>query len=262
MCDEILHSVATRLEHDSLEAMIWFENYYMKLNTEKCRLSISGSKSEHIWTKIGDNKILERNKVKVPGITIDNNIVAHIIKNNKFINSSIQKGCMEKVPGCWEHMSMVWSALNEARTKKSNVATIWLDIANAYGSIPHRLIFFALRRYGVPENWILIITNYYIRIWCKSFSDKAPSNWHQHLRGIFAGCTVSIVLFLAGMNVIIEYTQQCNVPNFISSSKVALPLIRAFMDDINLMSQSVSGAQSLLSRCSTALMWAEYVMQS
>ena len=46
----------------------------MKLNTEKCRLSISGSKSEHIWTKIGDNKILERNKVKLPGITIANNL--------------------------------------------------------------------------------------------------------------------------------------------------------------------------------------------
>ena len=35
----------------------------MKLNTEKCHLLISGNKSEHIWIKIGDNKILERNKV-------------------------------------------------------------------------------------------------------------------------------------------------------------------------------------------------------
>ena len=30
-----------------------------------------------------------------------------IIANNKFINTSVQKGCMEKVPGCWEHMSVV-----------------------------------------------------------------------------------------------------------------------------------------------------------
>ena len=29
----------------------------------------------------------------------------HIIHKNKFINVSIQKGCMEKVPGCWEHIS-------------------------------------------------------------------------------------------------------------------------------------------------------------
>ena len=32
----------------------------------------------------------------------------HIITicKNKFINVSIKKGCMEKVPGCWEHMSL------------------------------------------------------------------------------------------------------------------------------------------------------------
>ena len=43
---------------------------------------------------------------------------------------------MEKIPGCWEHLSMVWHALKEARAQKSNLAIIWLDIANAYGSIP------------------------------------------------------------------------------------------------------------------------------
>ena len=34
----------------------------------------------------------------------------------------------------------------------------------------------------------------------------APSSWHQHFKGIFAGCTLSIILFLAGINVVIEYT--------------------------------------------------------
>ena len=133
---------------------------------------------------------------------ISKRLEAHIITNNKFINTSIQKGCMEKVPGCWEHMSMVWSALKEARSNKTDLSTIWLDIANAYGSIPHRLIFFALERYGVPHSWISLIKNYYVGIYSKSFSEFAPSNWHQHLRGIFAGCTLSIILFLAGINII------------------------------------------------------------
>ena len=33
---------------------------------------------------------------------------AHVIHNNKFIDNSIRNGCMEKIPGCWEHLSMVW----------------------------------------------------------------------------------------------------------------------------------------------------------
>ena len=73
----------------------------------------------------------------------------HLIHSNKFINNSIQKYCMEKIPGCWEHLSMVWHALKEARAQKSNLAAIWLDIANAYGSILHKLIVFALHKYSV-----------------------------------------------------------------------------------------------------------------
>ncbi|XP_057305436.1 uncharacterized protein LOC130642368 [Hydractinia symbiolongicarpus] len=187
---------------------------------------------------------------------ISRRLETHMITNNKFINTSVQKGSMEKVPGCWEHMSMVWSALKDARSSKSDLATIWLDIASAYPSIPHRLIFFALKRYGVPPQWISFIRNYYIGIYSKSFSPLAPSNWHKHSWGIFAGCTLSNILFLASINIILEYTLLASAARFITSSKVSLPLIRAFMDDINLMSSSVSGTQTLLSRCTAALKWA------
>ena len=42
---------------------------------------------------------------------------AHLIHNNKLINNSIQKSCIENIPGCWERLSMVWHALKEARPK-------------------------------------------------------------------------------------------------------------------------------------------------
>ena len=186
---------------------------------------------------------------------ISKRLEIHLIHNNKFINNSIQKGCMEKVPGCWEHLSMVWHALKEARTHKSTLATIWLDIANAYGSIPHKLIIFALRRYGVSPQWIRLVENYYKGIFSKSFSESATSAWHRHHRGIFASCTLSIILFLAGMNIILEYSAQVKVPKF-TTNNTELPLLRAFMDDLSLMSSTVSGAQTLLSRCTTALTWA------
>ena len=88
---------------------------------------------------------------------VSKRLETHLIHNNKFINNSIQKGCMEKIPGCWEHLSMVWRALKEARAQKSNLAIIWLDIANAYRFTPHKLIVFALHRYGVSPQWIRLI---------------------------------------------------------------------------------------------------------
>ena len=81
------------------------------------------------------------------------------------------------------------------------------------------------------------------------------SSWHRRQRGIFTGCTLSIILFLAGMNIILEYSVQARVPQFTTNNTV-LPLLRAFMDDLSLMFSTVYRAQTLLSRCITALKWA------
>ena len=78
---------------------------------------------------------------------------------------------------------------------------------------------------------------------------------NRHRQGILAGCTLSIILFLAGMNIILEYSMQAMVPKF-TTNNTTLPLLRAFMDELSLMSCKVSGAQTLLSRCITDLSWA------
>ena len=57
------------------------------------------------------------------------------------------------------------------------------------------------------------------------------------------------------MNIILEYSAQVKVLKF-TTSNTELPLLRAFMDDLRLMSSTVSRAQTLLSRCTTALTWA------
>ena len=48
---------------------------------------------------------------------------------------------------------------------------------------------------------------------------------------------------------------QARVPKF-TTNNTTLPLLRAFMDDLSLLSAKVSGAQTLLSRCITDLTWA------
>ena len=186
---------------------------------------------------------------------ISKHLEKHVIVNKKFINTPVQKVCMKKVPGCWEHMSLVWGAFKEAQGNKLNVANIWLDIANVSGSIPHSLIFSALEKYGVDKHWISLIKADYSGIYSKSFSSSASSSWHHHFKDIFAGCTLSIILFLAGINVIIEYAILSKAPWVIYSGKGSRPLVRAFMDDMSLVWSSVAGAKDLLSCCATTLTW-------
>ena len=118
----------------------------------------------------------------------------YLVVDNSFISSEVQKGSMKKVAGCWEHTAMVWSALKDARRRKKSLAALWLDLANAYGSVPHKLIVYALRRYQVPEDWISLVMSYYNGMWGRTSASGVSSDWMRYERGIFAGCTISVIL--------------------------------------------------------------------
>ena len=73
-CDISLDELSMRLEHDSALAVCWFESNYMKLNTDKCHLRISGNKHESFWADIGNDRIWESNYVKLLGINLDRSL--------------------------------------------------------------------------------------------------------------------------------------------------------------------------------------------
>ena len=63
-------------------AIRWFENNYMKLNTDKCRLIVPGYKHEKVWANIGKDLIWESNDVTLLGVTIDRDLKfdKHVLK--------------------------------------------------------------------------------------------------------------------------------------------------------------------------------------
>ena len=50
--DKSLENVLKSLEKNSMLAILWFENNYMKLNTDKYNLIVSGYKHEQVWVNI------------------------------------------------------------------------------------------------------------------------------------------------------------------------------------------------------------------
>ena len=55
--DESLENVLKSLEKNSMLAILWFENNYMKSNTDKCHLIVSGYKYEQVWANIDKDLI-------------------------------------------------------------------------------------------------------------------------------------------------------------------------------------------------------------
>ena len=69
--DMELEELLYNLESDTLSAIIWFENNYMKLNENKCHFLISGHLHEHFWVKVGDARIWESSEEKLLGLIVD-----------------------------------------------------------------------------------------------------------------------------------------------------------------------------------------------
>ena len=70
-CSQNLGEVVKKLEENSDLVINWFQNSYMKLNTEKWHLLMSRSKYGNFWAQIDNEKIWEYNEVKPLGITVE-----------------------------------------------------------------------------------------------------------------------------------------------------------------------------------------------
>ena len=77
-CDISFDERLMRLERDFALAVCWFESKYMKLNTDKYHLIVSGNKHENLWADIVNDRIWETNYVRFLRINID--ISFHMLK--------------------------------------------------------------------------------------------------------------------------------------------------------------------------------------
>ena len=84
-----------------------------------------------------------------------------------------------------------------------------------------------------------LILSYYNGLWSRTRGGDVYSDWFLYEIGIFAGCTISVILFLAAFNVFIEYISRLNIPRYQLANGNYLPLLRGFMDDLSAMTTNV-----------------------
>ena len=104
--------------------------------------------------------------------------------NNRYLDSSIQKAFMPTTPGCVEHQLKLAAILAEAKKKHKSLAVCWLDLANAYGSVHHSLIQFALKHYHAPLQFCQVLEALYSGLLAQvnnhnrqGNSSHPPSDW-------------------------------------------------------------------------------------
>uniref|UniRef100_H3H9A0 RNase H type-1 domain-containing protein n=1 Tax=Phytophthora ramorum TaxID=164328 RepID=H3H9A0_PHYRM len=68
-------------------------------------------------------------------------------------HADTQKG-FRAMNGCEEHNFLAATLVDQARRKRRELHVVWYDFANAFGSVPHDLLWEALERQGVPSPFI------------------------------------------------------------------------------------------------------------
>ena len=181
-------------------------------------------------------------------------ITEYVIKNN-FINTSIQKGGIPNVSGCIEHTAILSQLIREAKKEKKNLVVTWLDIANAYGSIPHSVIISALEAAHVPEPVRNLVASYYSNVNIRFTTNNFTTKWQRVEKGIITGCTLSVILFSLSMSWLIDSVKN-ETKGPITSSGQRQANSRLFMDDITTTTEVVPQTKILLHKISGKLSWA------
>ena len=102
-----------------------------------------------------------------------------------------------------ENTAILSQLIREAKEGKKDLVVTWLDIANAYGTIPHSLIMQTLRRAHVPEDVCSLVESYYGDVKIRFTTKDFITDWQKVEKGIITGCTLSVILFALTMTLLV-----------------------------------------------------------
>ncbi|GFO10130.1 reverse transcriptase [Plakobranchus ocellatus] len=152
------------------------------------------------------------------------------LTENGYLNTSVQKGGIPGISGCLEHATMIWDAIQRVKPQKLNLDVVWLDLANAYGSVRHKMIQLALRMYHVPEVIQVMLNGYFSGFRMRFSTNDYTTNWINLEVGIAMGCTISPILFVMPMEVILKAAEGSAGPANLGGG-CSMPPLKAFMVD-------------------------------
>lgn len=174
---------------------------------------------------------------------------------NAYIPREVQKGFLTGVAGCLEHSFALYEALREAKEEQRQIVTCWIDLANAYGSVRHNLIQFALEWYHVPDAVRALIFNYYEQLMTRVQTKVWSTGFFLFDIGLFQGCVLSTILFDCVFQLLLDFLGQGNKKGYKFKGAQVQRLARAYADDLNVTAHNAKDCQEAVNQCDLWLHW-------
>jgi hypothetical protein len=181
--------------------------------------------------------------------------MAEYLQRNAYVDTSVQKAGISGFSGCLEHSSMIWHQIQMAKVEKRDLHVVFLDLANAFGSVPHELLWSAFRFFHIPDTITNLVKSYFQDLQFCFTTSEFTTSWQCLNVGIMAGCTISPLAFTMAMEVIIRSSKWVVGGQRVDSG-FRLPPLRAYMDDITTLTTTVPCTRRLLRKLEENISWA------
>ena len=175
---------------------------------------------------------------------------------NSYIPRKMQKGFLSGIAGCIEHSFMLYEALKEAKDEQRQIVIAWIDLANAYGSVRHNLIQFALDWYHIPKEIQALLFNYYEKLMAKIVTKEWSTDFFLFDIGLFQGCVISAILFLCVFQLLLDFLKPLQEKHGYLIKQINIRAIaEAYADDLALVTKDARGNQICCDRTDIWLEW-------
>ena len=125
---------------------------------------------------------------------------------NFAIDNDLLSACQKSArptEGCYEHTFLLQSLVLDAKWLQKNVFLAWLDLRNAFGSVPHDVIETTLTHLGVPQSVVELIKNVYTNAHTIVRTPPGETGEIPILSGVKQGCPLSPILFNLSVEIIL-----------------------------------------------------------
>ena len=128
-------------------------------------------------------------------------ITNHAINHN-LLSPEQKSACPSE--GCYKLAFLLESILNDARRQPRPLCLAWLDIRNAFGSIPHAALLTTLTHMGFPPNLVSMISNIYTGASTEVLTPQGKTEAIPIHSGVKQGCPLSAILFNLALELVIR----------------------------------------------------------
>ncbi|KAG6929039.1 hypothetical protein G0U57_006544, partial [Chelydra serpentina] len=165
--------------------------------------------------------------------------------------SPAQKGFMPS-EGCYEHNFLLQTVTQTTRRARKPCAIAWLDLANAFGSIPHHHIFDTLQEFGMPESFLRLIRELYEGCSTTIRSVEGETAEIPIRSGVKQGCPLSPIVFNLAMEPLLRAISDGADGFDLHGERVN---VLAYADDLVLIADDPERLQGMLDTIGRAADW-------